>query len=1701
MLYYKVTLTCSDPCTGWNNYLQAIFSTNGTSSFGDVRGDTCAVWGDLKRLESGCGTGDLGSVSSVLPGRVTVVMAYALATPEPNQGGRDFENFLKWFFMVYTSVQWIALVAWSLAVEKQAEARAFVLAWKIASEVSQAFDFSSSEMYSLTLFGIIGLEGVGIILAAIAFARNRDAIQDGVKGFVQLPSSEQAKAVLALAPRVRLARRGWAEGAKKSKDGPNAWFRQISQSAELDDVLDATNPYFSIQAAQKKVVNGDHGSYVLGGLLGHGAYGWVYKATDRNSGRLLVAKLIDIRLAESLESFHTEYRIWKHMQSCDGYPHPNVVQHIEVLKLSKIIGVVIMEHAAGGSLSGTLYEKVTAETASSGVRTKLGNALLTDEALAKKLFGQLAAGAQWLARCGVVHKDLKPDNIMLSKPFLEGGVLKIIDFGLAMLTRNKVATRTFDDFAVGLLLAEIGTGVPPYFNPGNDYGSTAEGNLQNEKGIFYILQHKTICDRGQAGLDKSINPKTDLAQGVVPIKQAVKEVEQRADLRTLMSWPWLQGEGPVEPQQLREPEVMEQPEPEPELEWEDEEVPEVEEEPEKEEDLDVLSETETAPALIARVGFFTTPVLVGGPTRATTVQYVISKWDLARRKQLLYVIDKSVPEMFHETIKKGSGCGSTCQRLLDADDPDVLKCLLETTVHEVGHTLGLRHNFIAAEDGRSSVPWVVRGGAGREQPVFGGHFLGSPGRYDHYAIRYGYISLEGETRGVRHPKLELLANGQQLDEELSSEARNPLFASDDDLGGFDPRVQQRAADIQRMGVDKILWGRTRRATLLDGRRPRRRTRSSVGWHVACGTWEAPAIRFEQALEYVAVVLHLLVGPVFRLSSTEREHLLSRREGEYGLSAPSSVSLHGAACDQILSRLLDPTTLEELEPEERSEPPSFELLRALAFGSPSTGPARELEEAELMKGLFHPLQPGARVAEMKAHLDVVDTRPPPCTIRFLGGGGARPRTSAARFLAQRQPKKQIFFALTLALFGFRAWNFVCAPKPAETGLPAAPQSAVSQPAPSTPTAESSTAASSTPMTMTSLTAIPLAYVAANKGERRLSTLSGGRASKALRRSTAAPEDVRGEVTGVVLPVLAALAGWLAVMYGIQHSLIAVPFLSGTQYEYFPIVATFIAGYAVIVLEEQTEINKAATALVLGVLIWALVGTGVDMDAAMFDTAIKENERPNRGSWMEKMTETLEDVSEVVFFLLGALTIVEIMDAHKGFDIITKAIQAKTQKELLIIIGVLTFVLSSVLNNLTVVIVMISLLQKLDEDFRMKLGGLVVVASNAGGAWTPIGDITTTMLYIGGQVTTVPLLANLFFPSVLCLVGTLGYEYLQMDDKPFDPWTTKSFGGEIPSEDLFGQYCGLFGMITVPVFTAITQCPAWSGMMLVLGLLGLITSLLHGPEDEKYSLKGALTRVEVPDALFFLGVLFAVGGLERVGLLKEFAIQLSSLVPYDALVAIFLGFASAVVDNVPLVAAAQGMYDLGAHPANDGLWNLITYCAATGGSLLVIGSAAGVAFMGMERNVSFGWYVKSIGPAALAGYFLGAEELNALQSATEDALACQARLVFCKLVNHLLRDDGVHALVRSHAMALVQMVEEVLAGLKETSVTQLAQAHWTLALEALKAKRRAAAPGPSGGITLSLGKRDRGGGFSGGERVWTPAFYFVSAANQFDQTFQK
>jgi len=364
------------------------------------------------------------------------------------------------------------------------------------------------------------------------------------------------------------------------------------------------------------------------------------------------------------------------------------------------------------------------------------------------------------------------------------------------------------------------------------------------------------------------------------------------------------------------------------------------------------------------------------------------------------------------------------------------------------------------------------------------------------------------------------------------------------------------------------------------------------------------------------------------------------------------------------------------------------------------------------------------------------------------------------------------------------------------------------------------------------------------------------------------------------------------------------------------------------------------------------------------------------------KALVDVAEVVFFLLGALTIVEIMDMHRGFDIITRLITATKSRDLLVTVSLITFMLSSVLNNLTVVIVMISLVQKVvaDDELRRKLGGIVAVASNAGGAWTPIGDITTTMLYIGEQVTLVPLVTNLLIPSILNLIGAVGFEYCRMDgettferphtDRDPDLSDDELSDEEAPDGQAFVFWSGITGMVMVPVFTAVTQCPAWSGMMLVLGLLGVAISLIHGPHEKRYTLKAALKRVEVTDALFFLGILFAVGALERIGLLKAMTVCINQYIPSNEVVALLLGFASAVVDNVPLVAATQGMYSMEEFPSNDPQWNLITYCASTGGSLLVIGSAAGVAFMGLEKGVSFGWYVRTITPAALCGYLLGA-----------------------------------------------------------------------------------------------------------------------------------
>eukprot|EP00931_Biecheleriopsis_adriatica_P045267 TRINITY_DN25949_c0_g1_i1.p1 TRINITY_DN25949_c0_g1~~TRINITY_DN25949_c0_g1_i1.p1 ORF type:complete len:1540 (-),score=362.19 TRINITY_DN25949_c0_g1_i1:18-4046(-) len=493
-----------------------------------------------------------------------------------------------------------------------------------------------------------------------------------------------------------------------------------------------------------------------------------------------------------------------------------------------------------------------------------------------------------------------------------------------------------------------------------------------------------------------------------------------------------------------------------------------------------------------RVGYFTNPILVGGPMQATTIHHVISRWDLHRRGQLKYVIDGSVPQVYHETIKKGVlawnsafqaclgravmhcsvpgdsdypeeyapgdgrhiaifmtnpstkgllGYGPSavdyrsgeilmasvvlgfkthvekasdlseellakpgaarggCQRLLDANDPDVLKQLLETTVHEVGHTLGLRHNFIAAEDGHSSVmdyPDDVDT-TDPQKPIFGGHYLGSPGKYDLYAIGYGYTELEGETRGERHSKLALLANGQQVDEELLPEPHNPLFATDEDVGALDPRVQRNTALMQRMGSDKIQWSLSRRKILLEHVQAgqidcalySQRVQSSL--EVACRSVLAAAAFVGGALvdrrrdgatpcdaastlRYVAVALHLLVGPLFRFDEAESTHLLSRKNGQYGLNPSSALTLHAQVCESILGRLHDASVLAQMEAhraassEEGQKKPSsaFELLSALAFGVQTDEDLVGMTGFE--RGLMWPLRPGLKLIASEASAD-------------------------------------------------------------------------------------------------------------------------------------------------------------------------------------------------------------------------------------------------------------------------------------------------------------------------------------------------------------------------------------------------------------------------------------------------------------------------------------------------------------------------------------------------------------------------------------------------------------------------------------------------------------------------------------------------------------------------------------------------------------
>jgi Na+/H+ antiporter NhaD/arsenite permease-like protein len=361
--------------------------------------------------------------------------------------------------------------------------------------------------------------------------------------------------------------------------------------------------------------------------------------------------------------------------------------------------------------------------------------------------------------------------------------------------------------------------------------------------------------------------------------------------------------------------------------------------------------------------------------------------------------------------------------------------------------------------------------------------------------------------------------------------------------------------------------------------------------------------------------------------------------------------------------------------------------------------------------------------------------------------------------------------------------------------------------------------------------------------------------------------------------------------------------------------------------------------------------------------------------ENLSQHLSEIAGILFFLLGSMVIVELIDAHDGFEIITERIRTTKKRKLVWIIGFITFFLSSVLNNLTTAIVMVSLVRKLvpSHKDRLMLAGLIVIAANAGGAWSPIGDVTTTMLWIGHQVTTVNIIVKTILPSLVCFVVPAFIISMQMKGFIERDESGKekllSTNHERKTVFIIGLACLLF----VPVFKTITHLPPYMGIIFGLGLMWALTEMVHSGKDEaekgSLSVNHALRKIDTPSILFFLGILLAVTALQSTGILTSIAGSLDRSIGNISIITIIIGFLSAIVDNVPLVAAAQGMYSLDQYPTDHFFWEFLAYCSGTGGSILIIGSAAGVATMGMER-IEFSWYLKKIAWLAILGYLAGA-----------------------------------------------------------------------------------------------------------------------------------
>ena len=433
----------------------------------------------------------------------------------------------------------------------------------------------------------------------------------------------------------------------------------------------------------------------------------------------------------------------------------------------------------------------------------------------------------------------------------------------------------------------------------------------------------------------------------------------------------------------------------------------------------------------------------------------------------------------------------------------------------------------------------------------------------------------------------------------------------------------------------------------------------------------------------------------------------------------------------------------------------------------------------------------------------------------------------------------------------------------------------------------------------------------------------------------------------------------------------------------IIAVFSVGYMAIIAEHKINVDKAASALMTGVLCWTLyiLFSGQLLDANGLPHWFMEefsNRSPTEllNTWVSEhqLLGSLGEIASILFFLLGAMTIVELVDAYGGFSIITNRIQSNSTVKLLWIIGVISFFMSAALDNLTTTIVMISLIRKLisDREERLFFAGIIVVSANAGGAWSPIGDVTTTMLWIGGQITTSNIIQSLLLPSLICMIIPLLFLSVRLRGQ-----TISASGHSCPvyhpnashRERNIIFFTGVGGLLFVPVFKTLTHLPPFMGMMLSLSVLWIVSEIIDSEKDQAteshHNIVAVLKRIDGASILFFLGILLAVAALEATSILHMLSAYLDNNLGNMELIIFLIGLLSAVIDNVPLVAAAMGMYDMNTYPVDHQTWEFLALAAGTGGSCLIIGSAAGVAAMGMER-INFFWYLRKISPLALMGY---------------------------------------------------------------------------------------------------------------------------------------